>query len=74
MGEAEFFRIARNPASMLSYDGWNLDEESGVPTTVRYWSAPSKESLDIAIFWRCPCCLLCSASGGIDSCISLCAD
>jgi len=34
---------------MLTYDGWNLNKESGVPDTVRYWSAPSKESLDIAI-------------------------
>ena len=47
--EAQFFAIARNPASMLTYDGLNLDGESGIPATVRYWSAPSKESLDIAI-------------------------
>jgi hypothetical protein len=47
--EAHFFAIARNPSSMLSYDGWNLNKESGIPDTVRYWSAPSKESLDIAL-------------------------
>jgi hypothetical protein len=48
-GEAEFFSIARNPAGSLAYDGWNLAEESGIPLSVRYWSAPSKESLDIAV-------------------------
>jgi len=47
--EAEFFAIAREPLLGLTYDGYNLNKDTGLPEEVRYWSAPSKECLDIAI-------------------------
>jgi hypothetical protein len=47
--EAEYFAIARNPESMLTYDGYQLDEKTGKPLEPRAWSAPSKECLDLAI-------------------------
>lgn len=47
--EARFFDIARHPDSGLTYDGWNLDERTGKLAEVRYWSAPSKECLDMGL-------------------------
>lgn len=51
-GEAPFFKIARNPRSGLSYDGYNLDPTTGHPKEARKFSAPSKECLDIAILTK----------------------
>ncbi|MEW6278773.1 MAG: hypothetical protein AB1758_09140 [Candidatus Eremiobacterota bacterium] len=47
--EAPFFRIARHPQSALTCDGWDLDPRTGQPVKPRYWSAPSKECLDVAL-------------------------
>lgn len=47
--EAEFFAKARHPESGLTYDGWNLDKETGFPVSARNFSAASKECLDLAI-------------------------
>lgn len=47
--EAEYFAIARNPETGLTYDGYKLDPKTGKPTEPRDWSAPSKECLDTAI-------------------------
>lgn len=47
--EAPYFTIARHPDSGLSFDGVNLDENTGKLKDVRNWSAPSKECLDIAL-------------------------
>lgn len=50
--EARFFRIARDPVSKLTFDGVMVDPATGAATTLRHWSAPSKESLDIAILLK----------------------
>lgn len=50
-GEARFFAMARHPKSALTYDGWNLDEQ-GKPIGPRDFSAPSKESLDVALLTK----------------------
>ncbi len=47
--ERTFFRAARSPESGLTYDGWDLDPETGQPVRPRLVSAPSKECLDVAI-------------------------
>ena len=47
--EAEFFAKARHPESGLTYDGWNLDAETGMPSSVRDFSAASKECLDLGV-------------------------
>jgi len=47
--EADFFARARHPESGLTYDGWNLDEKTGKPLSVRDFSAASKECLDLGI-------------------------
>jgi hypothetical protein len=48
-GEAEFFAKARHPESGLTYDGWNLDPQTGKPDSARNFSAASKECLDLAL-------------------------
>lgn len=48
-GEAEFFARARHPESGLTYDGWDLNKNTGQPESVRGFSAASKECLDIAL-------------------------
>ncbi len=47
--EAEFFAKARHPESGLTYDGWNLDAETGIPASARDFSAASKECLDLGV-------------------------
>lgn len=47
--EADFFAKARHPESGLTYDGWNLDPETGTPKEVRNFSAASKECLDLGM-------------------------
>ncbi|MCE7870727.1 hypothetical protein DYH09_10145 [bacterium CPR1] len=47
--EADYFQAARDPDSGLTYDGFDLDPRSGELTDVRFWSAPSKECLDMGI-------------------------
>ncbi|MCA9780974.1 MAG: hypothetical protein KC800_29850, partial [Candidatus Eremiobacteraeota bacterium] len=47
--EAEFFAKARHPESGLTYDGWNLDPETGMPASARDFSAASKECLDLGV-------------------------
>lgn len=47
--ERTFFRMARDPHSGLTYDGWDLDPETGKPIRPRLISAASKECLDVAI-------------------------
>lgn len=47
--ESNFFAIARDEKTALVYDGYNLDKNTGLPLEERYWSAPSKECLDLAI-------------------------
>lgn len=49
MWESNFFAIARDEKTGLVYDGYNLDKNTGLPVEERYWSAPSKECLDLAI-------------------------
>lgn len=48
-GEKDFFVEARDAASGLTFDGVALDPDSGEMTDVRFWSAPSKECLDIGL-------------------------
>ena len=48
-GENSFFSIARDEKTGLIFDGFNLNEDTGTVKDVRFWSAPSKESLDIGI-------------------------
>ena len=47
--EGDFFSIARDKNKELIYDGYMLDEKTGKPVKCRYWSAPSKECLDVAL-------------------------
>ena len=47
--EARFFAQARHRESGLTFDGWNLDAESGQPSSARIFSAASKECLDLAL-------------------------
>ncbi|MEW6280723.1 MAG: hypothetical protein AB1758_19005, partial [Candidatus Eremiobacterota bacterium] len=47
--EAVYFRAARDPDSGLTFDGLDLDALDGHPTDVRFWSAPSKECLDLGV-------------------------
>lgn len=47
--EGEYFAVARHPESGLTYDGFELDAETGKPSMPRTWSAPSKECLDLAV-------------------------
>ncbi len=47
--EKDFFREARDPSSGLTVDGVALDPVSGEMTDVRFWSAPSKECLDMGL-------------------------
>ncbi len=47
--EGEFFSVARDKEKNLIYDGYMLDEKTGKPVKCRYWSAPSKECLDVAL-------------------------
>lgn len=47
--EARFFAQARHPESGLTFDGWNLDPKTGEPSSVRGFSAASKECLDLAL-------------------------
>ncbi len=48
-GEGEYFSLARDKKTGLIFDGFNLDEKTGQIKDVRFWSAPSKESLDIGL-------------------------
>ena len=48
-GESDYFSVARDEKTQLIYDGFNLHEDTGLIKDVRFWSAPSKESLDIGI-------------------------
>lgn len=48
-GENAYFSIARDEKTQLMYDGYNLHEDTGLIKDVRFWSAPSKESLDLGI-------------------------
>ncbi len=48
-GEGEYFSLARDKKTGLIFDGFNLDEKTGHIKDVRFWSAPSKESLDIGL-------------------------
>lgn len=57
--EKDFFREARDPSSGLTVDGVALDPLSGEMSDVRFWSAPSKECLDMG--------LLIKALGGDES-------
>ncbi len=50
--EKPFFKAVRHPESALSYDGWNLNPETGQPREARQFSAPSKECLDIALLTK----------------------
>jgi hypothetical protein len=47
--EAGFFAVARNAHSGLSYDGVNLDPQTGQVASQRKLSAASKECLDVAL-------------------------
>lgn len=47
--EANYFAVARDEKSGLTYDGINLDIKTGKPLQIRDWSAPSKECLDMGI-------------------------
>jgi len=47
--ESEFFKMARHRKTGITFDGYNLDSRMGLPSKLRFWSAPSKECLDIAI-------------------------
>lgn len=47
--EAKFFEVARDPESGLSFDGVDLDPETGEMTAVRGFSAASKECLDLGL-------------------------
>lgn len=47
--EGKFFALVRHPKTGLSYDGFNLDGATGMPEKPRFFSAPSKECLDVAI-------------------------
>ncbi len=47
--EADFFKLARDPESGLTFDGINLDPQTGEMTGVRGWSAASKECLDLGM-------------------------
>lgn len=49
LGEKNFFAIARDEKSGITYDGYHLDPCTGKAVKVRALSAPSKECLDIAI-------------------------
>jgi len=51
-GESDYFSVARDKKTQLIYDGYNLSEDTGLIKDVRFWSAPSKESLDIGICIR----------------------
>ncbi len=48
-GEAEFFALARDPKSGLTFDGVDLDPKTGEAKSVRAFSAASKECLDLAL-------------------------
>ena len=47
--EADFFARARHPESGLTFDGWNLNPETGLPDSARQFSAASKECLDLGV-------------------------
>jgi len=47
--EGPFFALVRHPKTGLTYDGFNLDGATGFPEEPRYFSAPSKECLDVAL-------------------------
>ena len=47
--EADFFARARHPESGLTFDGWNLNPETGLPDSARQFSADSKECLDLGV-------------------------
>lgn len=48
-GEAEFFALARDPRSGLTFDGVDLDPKTGEAKGVRAFSAASKECLDLGL-------------------------
>lgn len=48
-GEAEFFARARDPKSGLTFDGLDLDPKTGQVSSVRAFSAASKECLDLGM-------------------------
>lgn len=47
--ESEFFSIVRHPVTGLTYDGFNLDRQTGRAEEPRIISAPSKECLDVGL-------------------------
>ena len=47
--EAPFFKAARHPQTSISYDGINLNPQTGQLQSVRHYSAPSKECLDLGL-------------------------
>lgn len=47
--EAEFFALARDPKSGLTFDGVDLDPKTGQAQSVRAFSAASKECLDLGL-------------------------
>ena len=47
--ESGFFSIVRHPVTGFSYDGFNLDRNTGRPDGPRIFSAPSKECLDVGL-------------------------
>ena len=47
--EAEYFDASHDARTGLVYDGLNLDARTGQVASVRNWSAPSKECLDLGL-------------------------
>lgn len=48
-GEARYFEVCHDPRSGWVYDGVNLQAQTGQVESVRNWSAPSKECLDLGL-------------------------
>jgi hypothetical protein len=47
--EAAYFDACHDPRTGLVYDGLNLDPRTGQAASLRNWSAPSKECLDLGL-------------------------
>ena len=51
-GEANYFEACHDPRTGLVYDGLNLDPQTGKAASLRNWSAPSKECLDLGLLTK----------------------